>query len=123
MVLGATVMTTYVVELEPSSPFFKGGQSLRVTGRLESYSSESAIAVIVDGGVTLRVDTQHLRDINFRISSIYQFIGELKIQEGNQAILEARIGRNVDGMDLNLYHQSIQLRRKFEADLTKSKTT
>ncbi|KAG0476892.1 hypothetical protein HPP92_013733 [Vanilla planifolia] len=108
-----------LLELEPSSPFFKGGQSLRVTGRLEIHSSESAIAVIVDGGVTLRVDTQHLRDINFRISSIYQFIGELKIQEGNQAILEARIGRNVDGMDLNLYHQSIQLRRKFEADSTK----
>ncbi|KAL0918537.1 hypothetical protein M5K25_010550 [Dendrobium thyrsiflorum] len=110
-------------ELEPSSPFFKEGQSIRVTGKLQSYNVESAIAIIVDGGATLLIDTQHLRDINFRTNSIYQFIGELLIPHDGQVVLKARIGRNVDGIDLNLYHQSIQLRRKFEADIVRSKTT
>ncbi|PKU73327.1 CST complex subunit TEN1 [Dendrobium catenatum] len=110
-------------ELQPSSPFFKEGQSIRVTGKLQSYSVESAIAIIVDGGATLLIDTQHLRDINFRINSIYQFIGELLIPHDGQVVLKARIGRNVDGIDLNLYHQSIRLRRKFEADIVRSKTT
>ncbi|KAH0461090.1 hypothetical protein IEQ34_008665 [Dendrobium chrysotoxum] len=110
-------------ELEPSSPFFKEGQSIRVTGKLQSYNVESGIAIIVDGGATLLIDTQHLRDINFRTNSIYQFIGELLIPHDGQVVLKARIGRNVDGIDLNLYHQSIQLRRKFEADIVRSKTT
>ncbi|KAI0510329.1 hypothetical protein KFK09_010930 [Dendrobium nobile] len=110
-------------ELEPSSPFFKEGQSIRVTGKLQAYNVESAIAIIVDGGATLLIDTQHLRDINFRINSMYQFIGELLIPHDGQVVLKARIGRNVDGIDLNLYHQSIRLRRKFEADIVRSKTT
>ncbi|PKA56644.1 hypothetical protein AXF42_Ash012774 [Apostasia shenzhenica] len=108
-------------ELEPSSPFFKEGQSVRVTGRLQSYSAETAIAVIVDGGANLSIDTKHLRDISFRTDSIYQFIGELIIQHENHVVVETRVGRNVDGVDLNLYHQSIQLRRKLESDLLKSK--
>ncbi|XP_008775679.2 CST complex subunit TEN1 [Phoenix dactylifera] len=101
-------------ELEPSSPLFKQGASLRVTGKLQAYSVETAIAVVTDGGVSLKIDTQHLRDTSFRIGSIYQFIGELLIQPDNDAILQARVGRNVDGIDLNLYHQSLQLRRQFE---------
>ncbi|KAK8947305.1 hypothetical protein KSP39_PZI006410 [Platanthera zijinensis] len=108
-------------ELDSSSPLFKEGQSVRATGKLESYSVESGMAVIIDGGATLLIDTQHLRDISFRPGSIYQFIGELHISQDSQAVLEARIGRNVDGIDLNLYHQTIQLRRKFEADLAKTK--
>lgn len=108
-------------ELDSSSPFFKEGQSVRVTGKLESYSVETGMAVIVDSGATLLIDTQHLRDISFRPGSVYQFIGELHIPQDSQAVLEARVGRNVDGIDLNLYHQTIQLRRKFEADLVKTK--
>ncbi|KAG1371288.1 CST complex subunit TEN1 [Cocos nucifera] len=108
-------------ELEPSSPLFKQGASLRVTGKLQAYGVETAIAVITDGGVGLKIDTQHLRDISFRIGSIYQFIGELLIQPENDAVLQARVGRNVDGMDLNLYHQSLHLRRQFELELVNSK--
>ncbi|KAJ6794346.1 uncharacterized protein M6B38_148730 [Iris pallida] len=106
-------------ELEPSSPFFKQGMSLRVTGKLQEYIVETAVAIIIDGGATLMIDTQNLRDLGFRIGSIYQFIGELLIQPENDAILKARVGRNVDGIDLNLYHQSVLLRRQFESDLMK----
>lgn len=113
------------------------------------YSVETAMAVIVDGNVNLKIDTQHLRELSFRIGSIYQFIGELLVQSDNevkyhfmtlflslsvscshtkvwtgrvlmvlhfQATLQARVGRNVDGIDLNLYHQSLQLLRQFQAD-------
>lgn len=33
-----------------------------------------------------------------------------------QAILKARVGRNVDGIDLNLYYQSLKLLQEFQAD-------
>ncbi|XP_061971428.1 CST complex subunit TEN1 [Populus nigra] len=103
-------------ELNPSSPFFKQGASVRVTGKLQEYTVETAIAVVADGNATLKIDTQHLRDISFRIGSTYQFIGELLIQPDSEAILQARVGRIVDGIDLSLYHQSLQLLRQFQAD-------
>ncbi|KAG2631744.1 CST complex subunit TEN1-like [Panicum virgatum] len=109
-------------ELEPSSEMFKQGASLRVTGILQSYDVDSAAAVIQDGSVSLKVDTQNLRDISFRTYSAYQFIGELLIHADNEAILQARIGRNVDGLDMNLYQQSLLIRRQHEAELCNSRT-
>jgi hypothetical protein len=116
---------------------------------LHSYDVDSAVAVIQDGSAKLKVDTQHLRDISFRCSSTYQFIGELLIQPNSdviispspaffnqsvlyhwndaisiyleQAILQARVGRNVDGLDLNLYQQSLFIRRQHEAKLLSSR--
>uniref|UniRef100_A0ACD5UNK3 Uncharacterized protein n=1 Tax=Avena sativa TaxID=4498 RepID=A0ACD5UNK3_AVESA len=108
-------------ELEPSSEMFKQGASLRVTGILQSYDVDSAFAVIRDGSASLKVDTQHLRDISFRSNSTYQFIGELLIRPNSDAILQARVGRNVDGLDLNLYQQSLIIRRQHEAKLLSSR--
>ncbi|KAF6986750.1 hypothetical protein CFC21_004470 [Triticum aestivum] len=108
-------------ELEPSSEMFKQGASLRVTGILQSYDLDSAVAVIQDGSARLKIDTQHLRDISFRSSSMFQFIGELLIRPNNDAILQARVGRNVDGLDLNLYRQSLIVRRQHEAKLLSSR--
>uniref|UniRef100_A0A7N1A0E0 Uncharacterized protein n=1 Tax=Kalanchoe fedtschenkoi TaxID=63787 RepID=A0A7N1A0E0_KALFE len=102
-------------ELHPDSQYFKQEASLRVTGKLQEYHVETAIATIADGGSTLKIDTQHLRNLTFRKGSIYQFIGELLIQHDNEGILNARVGRNVDGIDLNLYQQSIKLLRRFQA--------
>ncbi|KAL7144415.1 hypothetical protein ABFS83_07G010500 [Erythranthe nasuta] len=109
-------------ELNPSSPIFKQGASFRVTGKLQEYNFEAALAVIVDGNVSLKIDTQHL-NINLRSGSMYQFIGELHIEPNNEAIIKARVGRNVDGLDINLYHQSLQLLRKFEAEQINSRTS
>ncbi|ESR46721.1 CST complex subunit TEN1 [Citrus sinensis] len=110
---GALVNLT---ELHPSSQFYEEGASLRVTGKLQDYAVETAMAIIADGNAILKIDTQHLRDLSFQVGSIYQFIGELHIQADCEAILQARVGRNVDGLDLNLYHQSLQLLRQFQAD-------
>ncbi|KAL3505681.1 hypothetical protein ACH5RR_031063 [Cinchona calisaya] len=108
-------------ELNPSSPHFKQEASLRVTGKLQEYDLETAIASISEGNASLKIDTQHLK-VNLRIGSLYQFIGELLIDTNNEAILRARVGRNVDGMDLNLYHQSLQLLRDFQAEQINSRT-
>uniref|UniRef100_A0A0V0GYK9 Putative CST complex subunit TEN1-like n=1 Tax=Solanum chacoense TaxID=4108 RepID=A0A0V0GYK9_SOLCH len=113
----ATIASGALVNLEelvPSSQHFKDGISLRVTGKLQDYDVETAVAVIVDRNASLKVDTQHL-NINLRIGSIFQFIGELLLEPDNEAILKARVGRNMDGMDLNLYRQSLQLLRDFQA--------
>lgn len=34
----------------------------------------------------------------------------------SQGILKARVGRNVDGLDINLYHQTMQLVKQFQAE-------
>ncbi|KZV34964.1 hypothetical protein F511_04938 [Dorcoceras hygrometricum] len=136
-------------ELNPNSPNFKPGGAFRVTGKLQEYTLETAVAVIIDGDASLKVDTQHLK-LDLRPGSLYQFIGELDIEPTNevigiyghlsndivhigilassaitktipwlvfffQAILKARVGRNVDGLDMNLYHQSLRLLREFQA--------
>ena len=103
-------------DLHPSSPFFKQGASLRITGKLREYSVEAGVATIIDGDDILKVSTEHLRDLSFQVGSVYQFIGELLIQPDNEVILQARVGRNVDGVDLNLYHQSLMLLRQFQAN-------
>ncbi|CAL5395728.1 unnamed protein product [Camellia sinensis] len=82
---------------------------------LQDYSVETALAVIIDGNASLKIDTQHL-NVNLRVGSIYQFIGELIIQPNNEAILKARVGRNVGGIDLNLHHQSLKLLKEFISD-------
>ena len=124
---------------------------------LQSYDLDSAVAVIRDGSATMKIDTQHLRDISFRSGSTFQFIGDLLIRPNVdvtlspspasvnelyvwyhwnnnaasnmllmsilQAILQARVGRNVDGLDLNLYQQSLIVRRQHEARLLSSRST
>ncbi|KAK3016345.1 hypothetical protein RJ639_005729 [Escallonia herrerae] len=108
-------------ELNPSSPYFKQGASLRATGKLQDYNVEAGIATLVDGNATLKIDTQHLH-LNLRVGSLYQFIGELFFEPSNEAVLKARVGRNVDGMGLKLYHQSLQLLREFQAEQINGRT-
>lgn len=55
-----------------------------ISSRLQEYSVETAIAIIADGSAVLKIDSQHLRDLSFRVGSIYQFIGELHIQPDNE---------------------------------------
>ena len=44
---------------------------------------ETCIAVIADGNTTLKIDTQHVK-LNYRLGSIYQFIGELLLESDNE---------------------------------------
>ncbi|KAG6431443.1 hypothetical protein SASPL_109522 [Salvia splendens] len=109
-------------ELNPSSPNFNQGASFRVIGKLQEYDLGTAVAIIVDGDASLKVDTQYLT-LNLRPGSLYQFIGELQIEPNNEGILKARVGRNVDGLDINLYHQTMQLVRHFQAEQADIRTS
>lgn len=51
--------------------------------RLQEYNVESSLAIIVDEGSSLKIDAQHVRDLNMRVGSLYQFIGELHIDSDN----------------------------------------
>lgn len=104
-------------ELRPSSPHFQNGTSIRVIGKLLECTVETAIAVVADGNATLKIDTQLVK-LNYRLGSIYQFIGELLLESDNEPLLKARVGRNVDGIDLNLYRQSVQLLKEFQQEQT-----
>ncbi|KAK2419052.1 CST complex subunit TEN1 [Trifolium repens] len=103
-------------DLRPSSPFFKQGKSLRIIGTLQEYSLETGLATVNYGSDILKVSIEQLKDLKFQVGSVYQFIGELLIQPDNKGVLQARVGRNVDGIDLNLYHQSLLLLRQFQAN-------
>lgn len=66
--------------------------------RLRGYSVETAIGVIEDGGKSLKINTQNLRDVSFRVGSIYQFIGELHIEQPNNEVscfTEFRQNKNI----------------------------
>lgn len=54
--------------------------------RLLDYNVETAVVVIVEGSATLNIDTQYVK-LNYRVGSIYQFIGELSFELENQVRL------------------------------------
>lgn len=44
-------------DIHPSSPYFKHGISIRVTGRLQDYTEKTNTAVLVDGSSELKINT------------------------------------------------------------------
>ncbi|RKO93863.1 telomere-capping, CST complex subunit-domain-containing protein [Blyttiomyces helicus] len=97
--------------------------TVRVLGKLISYDVPTNIAVIEHGGERLLVDVTLLGDFPHRLKSLLQFIGELEDHAphagGGSVVLRARIVRNVDGLDLKLFEQSLLIRRRFEDERTR----
>mmetsp|Transcript_25410 Transcript_25410/g.55248 ORF Transcript_25410/g.55248 Transcript_25410/m.55248 type:complete len:123 (-) Transcript_25410:766-1134(-) len=92
------------------------GHSVRIIGRLKQYDVLSGRAVVHHRESELKVDTILLRGVALTEGSLFQFIGELeKDQEHEEQslILKARVGRNVEGMDLPLYEQAVVARREY----------
>lgn len=52
--------------------------------RLLEYSLETGLATIIDGDNSLIVTIENLKDLNFQVDSVYQFIGELLIQPDHE---------------------------------------
>eukprot|EP00270_Netrium_digitus_P020243 TRINITY_DN8271_c0_g1_i1.p3 TRINITY_DN8271_c0_g1~~TRINITY_DN8271_c0_g1_i1.p3 ORF type:complete len:128 (-),score=34.07 TRINITY_DN8271_c0_g1_i1:353-736(-) len=112
----------FLDELEELGAEALGG-SFRVMGRIVKVdNSEGARVEIVHGGASLVVGMQHVGGggvpLVFKEGSLFQFIGEIDPDpfDGMKFILQARVARNVDGLDENLFRKAIELRRKFEAD-------
>ncbi|KAF5740012.1 CST complex subunit TEN1 [Tripterygium wilfordii] len=50
------------------SHLHRSSASLRVTGKIQDYSAETAIAIVAEEGAVLKINTEHLRDISFRVA-------------------------------------------------------
>mmetsp|Transcript_54505 Transcript_54505/g.128650 ORF Transcript_54505/g.128650 Transcript_54505/m.128650 type:complete len:128 (+) Transcript_54505:21-404(+) len=91
--------------------------SVRTFGTLVSSNFSTAKVEIEHDGKSLQVETDLLgKEISLKRGSLYMFIGEI-LQQSDGVALRARMARNVDGMDLELFATALKLRRDFEGKL------
>ncbi|KNC97385.1 uncharacterized protein SPPG_07312, partial [Spizellomyces punctatus DAOM BR117] len=119
-----------IVHIEEIQAQSMSGSSVRVIGTLLTYDTNTSLAVIEHARSQLVVDLSLLGPFSNRTKSLLQFIGEVETWQPppnlpfsclpsasrNYLILRARIARNVDGLDLSMYDQALQIRRKFEVE-------
>ncbi|KAI8918301.1 telomere-capping, CST complex subunit-domain-containing protein [Powellomyces hirtus] len=118
----------YISEIINSNPGPIEPKSVRVLGILVAFDSTHTLALIEHAGAHLIVDAALLGPFHHRLKSLLQFIGEVErgwkppkdlpfeLPPGPQVLLRARIVRNVDGLDLPLYDQALEIRRKFDRE-------
>ncbi|OQR90567.1 hypothetical protein THRCLA_22535 [Thraustotheca clavata] len=87
-------------------------RSVRVTGRLDSFDASQRTASISFQNSSMKVTTELLSNVELNLGSLYQFIGETYEQNG-ELRLKARIGRNVDGLDIQMFLDALKIRREF----------
>ena len=96
-----------------------GETSVRVLGSLLRFDPSSCRATIVHDGSQLDVDTSTLGSQHpFREGDMLQFIGEVSLQP--PALLRARVMRNVNGLNLDVFEHAVREKRRFEASLAPS---
>lgn len=66
-------------------------------------------AIIELNSYFLRVDVSLIEGLPFKVSSLFQFIGEL-LEDEEGIYLKARVARNIDGIDLPLYEKVLELK-------------
>ncbi|ETW09860.1 hypothetical protein H310_00313 [Aphanomyces invadans] len=87
-------------------------RSVRITGWLDMYDASKCLATLSFQNSVIVVATDLLVNFDFAVGSLYQFIGETYTNEGKMQ-LRARVGRNVDGLDTQLFLDALKLRREF----------
>ena len=110
---------------------------MRLTGTLTARDNKRRdIVTIAHGGASVEVSTRLLddmRQVYFKKGSTYQFIGELQetraVVDAVDAtagtppawrrLLKARVVSQVDGMNMKLYVQALQVQRDFLARFAK----
>ncbi|KAG7380909.1 hypothetical protein PHYPSEUDO_006679 [Phytophthora pseudosyringae] len=95
-------------------------RSVRVTGRLEAYDAQRKLARLSFQDVSMTVETQRLalENLRLQLGSMYQFLGETYAsnQGGQTEVrLVARVARNVDSLDIDLFLETLAMRRQFLA--------
>ena len=91
------------------------------------YIAETNLAVIELQGCRLDVDTHLLGSFGAKLKCLFQFVGELGPspsdggRDGGGALqLTARVASNVDGLDLDVFYKTLELRRSFLDDRGKA---
>lgn len=72
--------------------------------------TNSQLKICADGCEML-IDTSLVEPMAFNRGSMYQFIGEIHANE--KLTLRARIACCIDGMDMELFNQALDIRRKY----------
>jgi len=97
--------------------------SVRTVGRLKSIESVETV-VIEDNGCELEVDVSLSSPCQFKPGSVYQFIGEVEDRRNSldasvHLVLLARIARNVDGLDAELYERGLRAQQQCLEEMRK----
>uniref|UniRef100_A0A061SGW8 Uncharacterized protein n=1 Tax=Tetraselmis sp. GSL018 TaxID=582737 RepID=A0A061SGW8_9CHLO len=104
-----------VVHLEEvlDSPGTYSGKSVRVLGLLKDVDVHAFEATLENHGEVLRIGTEMLLGTFLERGSWYQIIGEVDCSSVEGPVLVARVARNVNGIDPQLFDEALQLRRRF----------
>lgn len=88
------------------------GKFIRTIGELHEHNIQKEQLVLkdTDSDSTLVIDSSLIQPFPFRQRILYQFIGEARHGTDNQVILRAYVYRCVEGLNLELYKQSHELR-------------
>jgi hypothetical protein len=79
---------------------------------MDAGEQSCGFALEHDGDI-LAMDVSQLgEDVRLKNGSMYMVIGEI-ITLPNGPCLQARVARNIDGMDLELFGQTLKLYRRF----------
>ncbi|PFX26836.1 CST complex subunit TEN1-like [Stylophora pistillata] len=87
------------------------GKSVRTWGRAVAHNMARSQLKVSDEGIELIIDTSYVEPIAFNRGSLYQFIGEVYVYDN--IILRARIATCIDGMNMDLFNQALDIRRKY----------
>ena len=55
-----------------------------------------------------------------RVGEMLQIFGELLVEADGSRTLRARIARNVNGLNIELYERAVEAKRAFERELSSS---
>ncbi|RLN47511.1 hypothetical protein BBJ29_000625 [Phytophthora kernoviae] len=93
-------------------------RSVRITGRLDAYDAQRRTAIVSFQNASMVVETQRmaLDNLRLQIGSMFQFLGETYSLNKNgqtEIRLVARVGRNVDSLDIDLFLETLAMRRQF----------
>ena len=91
--------------------------SMRIVGRLvekdaSGFGATLAAASPCDSGQILVALDLVVDSVAFATGASYMVIGELAVGEDRRPRVRARVARNVQGMDIALYHKAVDLCRK-----------
>ncbi|XP_035207548.1 CST complex subunit TEN1-like [Stegodyphus dumicola] len=97
----------------PSNPASK---LVRVLGKLKNFDPVTSLGELSDPEAktysTLAVNFENISDTPLIRGILYQVVGEVA-DKGSKITLNASIVRNVDGIDMQMYKEAINLRRQF----------
>lgn len=79
--------------------------------RAKAHDISTSELKVCEDGCELVIDTSLVEPMAFNRGSLYQFIGEVNMNE--KITLRARIACCIDGMDMDLFNQALDIRRKY----------